>query len=1075
MEAKAGTASAVGNLLELRAVLRAQRGFRWRDPLPWLLLTGDDAAVGRLVPGLDRQGWLSTPDAVLLWSKAGKDGQPDIAWLTQLYKLHRRRPIDAVLLVTNGEAELPSQRHITHPHPFTLARIAETLRWSAPVFLIDVAQENAAPDGDSAPVGCELPRRWDADAVRRALTTLRNRLSDHSIEQLIQNPRHRHMAELSARLDTRATAIADWVGGWVNRHRRRIPLRGVVFARYPAAIGDAESEAGIDLPLWQHIGAAARRHAGRRMGWHPATVLSVVALAAIGLWSAGMLVSGVQNGRDIHAAQQAIDSLQSAPDPAARLHALLALQQQIERYVDRTEHHAPIATRFGLNRDAAVLEALWKPYAQASRQWLTLPVQQDLEASLADLAQMRTNALDEETSRWALDGQQGLKTYLMLAHPERAEPEFLAPQLARHWSNEARLTPGAQQDLGERLFRFHAQYLSAHPGWRILPRPELVAGARQTLLAVIGERNAEGAIYQGILRAFDGKYADQTLASLTAGTDARGLLRTAGIVPGVFTRQAYEGYVAAAIESAARRTAVASDWVLTDGRPEDAPQPAGRSPEALQAALTEQYFADYADHWRGFMNSMQWAQAPTLPAAIDQLKLMADARQSPVIALMKSLAYQGGAGARKDSLSDTLVARAQDLLGRKAAGAEAAQPDPAGPLGAAFGPVLRLTAQAPGTNDDLSLQRFLDRATALRLRLQQISHSADADAQARQMAQALFQGKASALADTQSYAQLVAASLGSEWAGMGEALFVRPIAQAMQTVLQPAKASLNAAWRQGIATAWGRSFAGRYPFADTANDASLTELARFLHPETGLLAAFLGTHLAAALELQGDQWVPVTPGGQTGGEVLAFDPAFLRAVNALQRVAAHMMAQSEPQYRFEVKPIPSPGLTETVLTLDGQKLHYYNQRERWQAMRWPANTVEEPGARLQWQSEGAGTNRHYEFGGYWGWVRMLERASIEPLDSATYQLTWHGMPETRAAATGPDSADADAESLMARAAKRPPPADMVYPLKYLMRTDVGQGPLELLALRGFVLPSRIFLGREPHGLVRSVPATVPKG
>ncbi|MGT2490981.1 hypothetical protein ACU4GD_11725 [Cupriavidus basilensis] len=143
-----------------------------------------------------------------------------------------------------------------------------------------------------------------------------------------------------------------------------------------------------------------------------------------------------------------------------------------------------------------------------------------------------------------------------------------------------------------------------------------------------------------------------------------------------------------------------------------------------------------------------------------------------------------------------------------------------------------------GAGGDLSLQRFLDRATALRLRLQQLGNSADADAQARQMAQALFQGKGSELADTQAYAQLMAASLGSQWAGMGETLFVRPIAQATQTVLQPAQASLNEAWRQSIAMTWSRSFAGRYPFADTANDASLAELARFLRPQSGLIGSF---------------------------------------------------------------------------------------------------------------------------------------------------------------------------------------------------------------------------------------------
>ncbi len=171
---------------------------------------------------------------------------------------------------------------------------------------------------------------------------------------------------------------------------------------------------------------------------------------------------------------------------------------------------------------------------------------------------------------------------------------------------------------------------------------------------------------------------------------------------GAYTRQAYDGHVAEAIAQAAKRTEVASDWVLSDG---NAQQPA--SPKDLQATLTAQYFADYAEQWQRFMNSLQWEPAPTLPAAIDQLKLMADARQSPVIALMKSLDYQGGAGARKDSLSDTLVAKAQDMLGKKATAPEVVKPDAAGPLGPTFGPIQRLMAVGEGAGGDMSLQRFL--------------------------------------------------------------------------------------------------------------------------------------------------------------------------------------------------------------------------------------------------------------------------------------------------------------------------------------------------------------------------------
>lgn len=575
---------------------------------------------------------------------------------------------------------------------------------------------------------------------------------------------------------------------------------------------------------------------------------------------------------------------------------------------------------------------------------------------------------------------------------------------------------------------------------------------------MIGERNAQDTVYRGVIDSVANKYPDHTLASLTAGTDPRGLLRTTMTVPGTFTREAYEGHIAEAIEQAAKRREFAGDWVLTDGQGKTQ-QADGDPAMDLQAALTEQYFADYADHWQRVMNSLQWQSATTLPAVIDQLRLLADARQSPVIALMKSLEYQGGAGARKDSLSDTLVAKAQDMLGKKSQTPDAARADTAGPLGAAFGPVLRLTSQAGqgAQNSDLGLQRFLDRATALRLRLQQISNSPDADAQAKQLAQALFQGKGSELAETQAYAQLVAASLGSQWAGMGEALFVRPVAQATQTVLQPAQASLNEAWRQSIAMAWGRSFAGRYPFADTSNDASIAEFARFLRPQTGLIDAFLTTQLAGVLERQGDEWVPAA----TGAQALAFDPAFLKSINTLQRIASHMLAQGEPQYRFELRPIPTPGLTDTVLTLDAQKLHYYNQRETWQTMSWPLPNLQEPGTRLQWQTERAGTNKHYEFAGRWGLVRMLERARVVPIDSATFQLTWQAAPENSGPKPGTGENPTDADSLTARDAKLPAPAEMTYPIRYQLRTEVGHGPLELLALRGFVLPTKIFAGREP--------------
>ncbi|MGF6898848.1 ImcF-related family protein [Paraburkholderia sp. GAS348] len=1094
-------------LQRLREHLRDEHGLRWRYRQPWLLLTGDDSAIGRLLPERAERSWLVTQDAVLLWSKAGPDGRPDESWLKQLATLRRRRPVDAVVLTLDGTADLPTQRRGTSAHSINLARIAEALHWSAPVFVLDIAQTDEVAPGATPVVGCEFPRTASAASIEAALLTLRDRLADRSVAQLGSNRRDDYAAKLSERLDTRSAPLASWIAGLAERSRHQ-PVSGAFFAPFPLTTGDDDDGASsVDLPLWHYLGEASRGATGRRTGWHPVTVFTLCALTTIGVWTAGMLVSGLSNARDLHITAQAVRINSTATDSAARLRALLALQQRIDLYEYRTQHHAPLLTRFGLNHDRDVLAALWTSYAEASKRVLLTPLQQNLEAQLADLGQMQTAQLDDQTSRLALDGHKALKTYLMMADPGRADAAFMTPLLPRYWNPDARLASGEKLDLSERLLGFYAQHLKAHPDWRIQPSPDLVNASRQTLLAVIGVKNSEDTIYQSILDAVGNKYPNQTLASLTAGTDTRGLIRSTATVPGVFTRQAYEGTIAPAIDEAAKRSKVAHDWVLTD-RPSGqhdrssgqnsgqntGPQAAqaAQSADSMKADLLNRYFTDYAEHWQGFMNTLQWEPAPTLPSAIEQLKLMADARQSPVIALMKSLEYQGGAGALTESLSDTLVTKAQNMFGGKADTLAIARPDPAGPLGASFGPVLRVIA--PGVqgnagaaaNGDLSLQRFMDRVTSLRLKLQQISDSPDAEAEAKRVAQSLFQGKGSALADTQAYAQLIAASLGVQWAGMGDALFVRPVTQATQTVLQPAQASLNDAWRQAIVATWNRSFAGRYPFANTDNDASLPELARFLRPQGGLIATFLAAQLAGVLELQGDQWMPAT----TGSQALAFDPAFLKAVNTLQRIAGHLLLQGEPQYRFEFKPVPAPGVTDTLLTLDSQKLHYYNQQETWQALTWPSNSPQDVGTRLEWQTERAGTSKNFEFGGRWALVRMLERARVEPIDSATYQLTWQGSADTQplkpaqpnrpapappaasaasaAVATNATNAEDDqwdeargSTPLTAHGPLTPTSADLPYPLSYMMRTDAGKGPLELLALRGFVLPPRIFVARNP--------------
>ncbi|KVG77037.1 ImcF-related family protein [Burkholderia ubonensis] len=1036
----------------LKEALRHRYGWRWRYRLPWLFVAGADSTIGRFSPELAERGWMITDDAVLLWGAQGPDGRPDDVWLRRIRRMRCRRPLDAIVLMLDGTTPLPDAVRGTRSWGLHLARITHLLRWSAPVYVLDLAGDDPIHHADTPVTGCEFSRSTDAPAIEAALLELRNRLADTSIGQLARNGDDRYASDLSTRLDTRSGPLARWIVNLSEWQRRPLPIAGAFFSPWPTA--GTES---AHFPLWRYLADAAKRSPGRRTGAHPITVLSVIALAAVGLWGAGMLTSGLTNARGLALTHDVLRTFDGANNPATRLRALLALQQRIEFHEARVQYPT-LFSRFGLNHDQDVLTALWTHYTREARPQLIAPVQQNIEAQLVDLTQMPTTELDDQLSRFARDGHTALKTYLMLAEPARADAAFLTPQLVRYWRGGAGLSPGEKLDLSQRLLSFYAQHLSTHPDWRLALRDELVGGARQTLLAVIGVKNSDDTIYQGILDSVGHKYPDQTLASLTAGTDTRGLLRTSASVPGAFTRQAWDGTIEAAIDASAKRNGVTADWVLgTGGASRNA---SAMTPDALRAALRARYFADYAEHWQTFMNGIVCEPARTLPAAIAQLKLIADSRQSPVITLMKSVEYQGGAGAVRTSLSDTLVTKAQSMLAGKDDAPQAASPDPAGPLGASFGPVLRLVASgnsaAASAASDLSLQRFTERITMLRLKLQQIADSPDADSEARQVAQALFQGRSSELADTLAYAQLVAASLGEQWTGMGQALFVQPIAQATQAVLEPAQASLNDAWRQTIVATWNRSFAGRYPFANTANDASLPELARFLRPQGGLVGSFLATQLAGVLTLQGDQWVPASSGSGASRAARTIDPAFLNAINMLQRIAAHLLAQGEPRYAFDLKPVPTSGVTDTRLSVDGQTLHYYNQQETWQTLTWPSNEPQKAGTRLEWQTERSGTNVNLEFGGRWALVRLLERAHVSPVDTATYQITWQAVPPAPPSRSATAQTD-DHDALTAQGPLTSAPSSLAYPLTYLMRTDVGKGPLELLSLRGFALPSRIFV------------------
>ncbi|TNV23009.1 type VI secretion protein VasK [Buttiauxella sp. B2] len=994
--------------------LHLRYGRHWKRNVRILLVQGDDADIEKAAPGLNRDRW-QEGDGVVLIHGGNVQSSPDMAFLSELNLLRPHRPLDGIVQVLNARS-----------FPSTAERDAflrnrqkadKHLGWQAPVWLW-LTDATHGSEGEATATGALFGPGATPEQAMASLDELVPHLRQAGMAQVLNNPLHDWLLRLSSRLQGELKSSLSVALNGLMQGTAPYRLRGVMMSPELAGVG-AIPHARLSSPTWQALDEDSLAVHAKKITFDWLKSLQLLLLVLVALWGAGTLLSLVVNRAQIYQAQETARVAADTRQPLAeRLRNQLILQQAIARLQHREATGAPWYTRFGLNQDHDTLAALWPLYARNNAGLMRDAAADRLAQQLNAFVQLppASDARIQETQRaYGL-----LKGYLMMARPEKADSEWLAKHVLASWPTRQDVPDGAWQEMAPKLLGFWAQNLPAHPEWKITPDAELINTVRQILLKQIGQRNAESGLYQDMLKRVASNWPDLTLADMTGDTDASTLFSTEEVVPGMFTRQAWEEQVESAIDEVVKTRRDEIDWVLTDKTHQ-----AGSdvSPEALKARLTERYFTDFGNAWLNMANSLKWQEATSLSEAIAQLNLLADVRQSPLVALMNTLAWQGKTGQKGEALADSLVDSAKSLIGTKKNAKqfiEQAQ-GPRGPLDGVFGPVLGLMTgkEGAGNNGNLSFQSWLARVTQVRLKLQQVTSAPDPQAMAQMLAQTVFQGKAIDLTDARDYGSLVSASLGQEWSGFGQSLFVQPLDLAWRQVLAPAAGSLNTRWQSTIVDQWNKAFAGRYPFKATGSDASLPLLAQFLRSDSGRITSFLKTNLGGILHQEGNRWV-VDPAASQG---MVVNPDFLKAINQLAGISDVVFAQGDAGVHFELMARPSRDVARMQLTLDEQNLDYFNQMESWQSFVWPGNTYY-PGVSLSWRSVKSGMQLYANNQGNWGFIRLLDKALITPLDGSRSQLVW----------ITPDG----------------------NPLKFIMRSELGDGPLALLSLQGFILPVSIF-------------------
>ncbi|WP_285797919.1 ImcF-related family protein, partial [Metapseudomonas resinovorans] len=632
--------------------LRERHGHFWKRRVGIYLVVGHVREVEAIAPLLMHAGWVEDQGTLLLSESfsGGQTAMPDL-----LLSLRRSRPLDGIVWALSP-AQCTDPAYLDR-YQRRLQALARHLHWEAPVHLWEVHDSDWAQPAIDTPVGCALPPGARVGELERHLHGLLPSLREQGLARMQVDNRHDALLRLAH--DLQVEGIARWKQAWAQLRRGPgLMLRGLWFSQPLPAPAAAPDHSWIVHPAWQ--GVLGRWHPGGRVqGWTWPRVGAAVALGLAALWGLGLLLSFVGNRAQIAELQNTLAVLDQPHEGDEQLLALNELVHELDRLDHRARHGVPWYQSFGLNQNDALLAALWPRYQAANHRLLRDPAAARLESGLRELLALPPGS--PERALHVQGAHASLKAYLMLARPEKTDAAFLGKTLAVLEPERAGIGDGVWQGIAPNLWRFYAEQLAAHPDWRIEADAALIAQARQVLLGQLGRHNAEASLYEAILEAAANQYPPLGLQQLVGDTDAQMLFSTAAEVAGVFTRQAWEGQVRQAIDEAASARREEIDWVLSDDHSQVA---ADLTPEALRERLTARYFQDYGNAWLGMLNSLRWQPADSLADAIDQLTLMADVRQSPLIALINTLAYQGQAGVRRQALGGSLVQSAQKLIGQ---------------------------------------------------------------------------------------------------------------------------------------------------------------------------------------------------------------------------------------------------------------------------------------------------------------------------------------------------------------------------------------------------------------------------
>ncbi|MGE5650290.1 MAG: type VI secretion system membrane subunit TssM [Bacillota bacterium] len=756
------------------------------------------------------------------------------------------------------------------------------------------------------------------------------------------------------------------------------------------------------------------------------------ALLALGLLLGGWSWSFVGNRQYVANVradmEKAIKVQQAGQDLASRLEALTILQDRLEQ-LQRYRENKPLALGFGLFQGERIENKLRSEYFKGLRQVMLEPVAINIEAFLSEVgtnavklqaaARVPQGAAPADASAFGRDAPSpyknlspdnpedaynALKTYLMLADRDRIDGAHLGDQLTRFWRGWIEANRGnapREQVLrnAEKLIGFYLAQAGESDFPLIENKLALVDQARDTLRLAVKGTPARERVYSEIKMRASTRFPSVTVASVV-GEQNRELIAGSHAIPGAFTRAAWEQFIDGAIRDASTGELQSADWVLKTTAHDDLSLEG--SPEQIRGELVRMYKTEYIGEWKKFMQGIVIADFPGFDAAAAGMNRLGDPAMSPLNTLMQtlyretawdnpSLVDKGMQSARR-SMTDwfrrTVLRQAPSRPYQDLAAGKEGELQP-GMIGREFSGIAGLAMARSESKDASLLNGYLARLAKVRTRFNQIRNAGDPGPGSRQLMQATLDGNDSELADALKYVDdSMLTGMPDSQRAVIRPLLVRPLMQAFAVIVAPAEQDLNRTWAAQIHEPFGKSLATKYPFTAASRvEATASEIAQVFGPD-GKIAKFVQDSMGPLVVRRGD-----TLSARTWADMgVHLNPVF--AANLAHFVAppgvgagSTAAAQGQPQTSFQLQPIPTAGLVEYTIEIDGQMLRYRNGQQEWASFIWPS-AQGQPGARISAQTAGGNTVVIADFPGQFGLEKLIDSAQRTRRDNGLFTMAW---------------------------------------------------------------------------------------